>query len=99
MLVLLLGCTKTEVEYSPEVIDWGKINFHDEMPKGGYEEQNIMFRNLGKKQISLNVSGFNKEYFCIVGEQENDFINITELEPNQIFEISVSVCDYMEENG
>ena len=99
MLVLLLGCTKTEFEYSPQVIDWGEINFYDDMPENGYEEQNIVFRNNGEKQISLNVSGFNKEYFCVVGETENDFINIEELNPNQIFEISVSVCNYIEENG
>ena len=99
MLVLLLGCSKTEFEYSPQVIDWGEINFYGEMPDNGYEEQNIVFRNNGEKQISLNVSGFNKEYFCVVGETENDFINIEELEPNQIFEISVSVCNYIEENG
>ena len=99
MLVLLLGCTKIDFEYSPQVIDWGEINFYDDMPENGYEEQNIVFRNIGKKQISLNVSGFNKEYFCVVGETEDDFVNITELESNQIFEISVSVCNYIEENG
>tara|TARA_B100000925_G_C21780567_1_gene376039 strand:- start:50 stop:466 length:417 start_codon:yes stop_codon:yes gene_type:complete len=99
MLVLLLGCTKIDFEYSPKVIDWGEINFYDEMPENGYKEQNILFRNIGKKQISLNVSGFNKEYFCVVGETESDFVNITELESNQIFEISVSVCNYIEENG
>ena len=99
MLVLLLGCTKIDFEYSPQVIDWGEINFYDDMPENGYEEQNIVFRNIGEKLISLNVSGFNKEYFCVVGETEDDFINITELESNQIFEISVSVCNYIEENG
>ena len=99
MLVLLLGCTKTEFEYSPQVIDWGEINFYDDMPENGYEEQNILFRNNGEKQISLNVSGFDKEYFCVVRETENDFINIEELNPNQIFEISVSVCNYIEESG
>ena len=99
MLVLLLGCTKTEIEYSPTFIDWGEINFYNEMPENGYEPQNIVFRNMGKKQTSLSVSGFNKEYFCVVGELENSFIDISELEPNQIFEISVSVCNYVEENG
>ena len=53
MLVLLLGCTKIDFEYSPKVIDWGEINFYDEMPENGYKEQNILFRNIGKKQISL----------------------------------------------
>jgi hypothetical protein len=99
MLVLFLGCTQTEIEYSPSLIEWGEINFHDEMSETGYDEQNIVFRNIGEKQISLNVSGFDREYFCVVGEEENDFINITDLEPNQIFEISVSVCNYMEEEG
>ena len=99
MLVLLLGCTKIDFEYSPKVIEWGEINFYDDMPENGYEEQNIVFRNTGEKQISLNVSGFDKEYFCVVGETEEDFVNITELESNQIFEISVSVCNYIEENG
>ena len=99
MLVLLLGCTKTEFEYSPQVIDWGEINFYDDMPDNGYEEQNIMFQNNGEKQISLNVSGFNKEYFCVIGQTENDFVNIEVLNPNQIFEISVAICNYIEENG
>ena len=70
MLVLLLGCTKTEFEYSPQVIDWGEINFYDDMPENGYEEQNIVFRNNGEKQISLNVSGFNKEYFVLLEKQK-----------------------------
>ena len=98
MLVLLLGCTKTEITYTPNVIEWGEINFYEDMPENGYGEQNIVFQNMGKKQISLLVSGFNSEYFCITKE-EKDYIYIDDLYPNQIFEVSVSVCDYMEEYG
>ena len=98
MLVLLLGCTKTEITYTPDIIEWGEINFYDDMPENGYDEQNIVFQNIGKKQISLLVSGFNSEYFCIKNA-DTDFIEIDDLYTNQIFEVSVSVCDYMEENG
>ena len=98
MLVLLLGCTKTEITYTPDVIEWGEINFYDDMPENGYDEQNIVFQNIGKKQISLFVSGFDSEYFCLLG-QERDSISLSNLEPNQIFSVSVSVCDYIEENG
>ena len=98
MLVFLLGCTKTEITYSPDIIEWGEINFYDEMPENGYDEQNIVFQNIGKKQISLLVSGFNSEYFCIADE-EKDYVYMADLYPNQIFEVSVSVCDYMEEYG
>ena len=98
MLVLLLGCTKTEITYTPNVIEWGEINFHNSMPENGYDEQNIVFQNVGKKQISLLVLGFNTEYFCIVGEDGSE-ITISDLEPSQIFEISVAVCDYIEEEG
>jgi hypothetical protein len=98
MLVLLLGCTKLEVEYSPSNITWGDINFANSMPEDGYSEVNIQIQNMGEKQISLFVSGFNKEYFCVLGEEE-DSVSIEKLETNQIFEVSVSICDYIEENG
>ena len=97
--VLPYACTtETFLSVSPDNLDFGEVNFREEMPEGGYHPLELTIQNTSTKDVDLYLQDADLTHLCVEGFT-NIPTNVSKLSPNDRFVFLVSVCDYIEENG
>ena len=97
---LILGCSGSEGELTalPSSLNWGEVDFHSEMPEGGYGAQDLSLANTGEGDLELELSGFDFDLLCLQGFTESP-ASLGRLGPGQTYSLVVGVCNYVPENG
>ncbi|MEC7948621.1 MAG: hypothetical protein VX265_13735 [Myxococcota bacterium] len=98
---LSIGCKAgdpTSLSASPTAVAWGEIDFQQDMPVEGYDEQAIMLTNESSEEVVVEVLDLDLEHLCSPGIPETP-LEIGTLGPGQTLGFFVSVCDYSRERG
>ena len=97
-LVYFIACNSELLDSSVTEINFGDIDFAEEMPEGGYERRTVEVENISKKTLEISIPNFDFEHLCLLRFTENP-VEIGELSPNSTYKLEISVCDYIVENG
>ena len=95
------GCKATEpdsLRASPADIAWGEIDFQQEMPASGYDEQIIDLTNDAEEDVTVEILELDLDHLCSPGIPSTPF-EVGSLTPGQMLGVFVSVCDYRREDG
>ena len=98
---LSTGCKATEpdsLRASPADIAWGEIDFQQEMPASGYDEQIIDLTNDAEEDVTVEILELDLDHLCSPGIPSTPF-EVGSLTPGQMLGVFVSVCDYRREDG
>ena len=83
---------------SPTDIEWGEVDFQQEMPTTGYDEQTINLTNESDEDVTVEIIELDLDHLCSPGIPSTPF-EVGTLRPGQTLGVFVSVCDYRREDG
>lgn len=95
---IFVACKAPELRFSPEELDFGEVDFSEEMPEGGYSPLALRLTNESTKDLSLYITDFDFNHLCLLGFSDLP-ADLGSLSPDSSYSAMVSVCDYIEENG
>ena len=95
---IFIACAAPELTFSPEELQFGDIDFSEEMPNGGYSPMDLKLTNESTKDLDIYIIDFDLSRLCFQGFSELP-IDLGSLSPDSSYSGVVSVCDYIEENG
>ena len=95
---ILAACSAPELHARPDDLDFGEVDFAQEMPSEGYELQDVTLQNKSDSTLSLYITNFDFEHLCLQGFSEIP-ADLGSINPGSSYALYVSVCDYIEENG
>ena len=98
---LQLACVPpAELTPSPESLDWGVVDFHNEecmdcACSDGCGAVELWVKNTGESATEVVMpNGFDDEHLCIQGTESAPNLYIGEAEPGESLLLRVSVCGY-----
>lgn len=95
---IFLACSTPELQFSPEELRFGEVDFSEEMPDKGYVPTELLLTNKSTKDLSIYITDFDFDHLCLQGFTALP-IDLGSLSPESSYSAMVSVCDYIEENG
>ena len=90
---LSTGCKATEpdsLRASPADIAWGEIDFQQEMPASGYDEQIIDLTNDAEEDVTVEILELDLDHLCSPGIPSTPF-EVGSLTPGQMLGVFVSL--------
>lgn len=102
LLPLLAACAGKEgvLTLEPAFIDWGEVNFHENMPLEGYDQRDVKLTNNGEADLNVSIPGYDREHLCMIGFEDQDgLIELPPLSPGSYYELWLTVCNYDPEAG
>lgn len=99
--ILSTGCKAgdpTSLSVTPTEMAWGEIDFQQDMPAEGYDEQAIMLTNEASEEVVVEVLDLDLDHLCSPGIPETP-LEVGTLGPGETLGFFVSVCDYSREEG
>lgn len=103
MLVALIaacGGPKGEIELAPKRLDFGEVDFQDEMPEGGYLRTEVVLTSAGEADVTATLAKIDLVHLCLEGFNEGMIpAELPVLAPDQDYSLFFSVCAYVEEDG
>ena len=96
--LLLIACGSIEITPFPSSLNFGDVDFKEDMPDGGYTPIELALTNTGAKETELEVISFDFEHLCLEGYNGVP-ASLSTLASGSTFTLLVSVCDYIEEAG
>ncbi len=96
--LILAACTAPELIFLPQELEFGDIDFSEEMPDGGYAPMDLKITNESTKDTDIYITDFDFSRLCFQGFSELP-IDLGSLNPDSSYSAVVSVCNYIEENG
>lgn len=78
---------------TPNRLDWGEIDFQQDMPPAGYEQVEVTVENAGKKPVDITIPDFDFAELCLEGFTRAP-IALPTLDAGQTYLLRVSVCAY-----
>lgn len=96
VVVLWLACGKApSVAADPTSIDWGPLDFQQELPAEGYDPRDLTVRNTGEQPIDVVVSDFDTERLVLSAVLAvDDPPTLPTLLPGSSTVVSVGVIGY-----
>ncbi len=61
-LLLLVACGGDPLVVTPTNIQWGEVDFQEDMPVDGYDAQQVILQNTGNKELQFRVTGFDESH-------------------------------------
>lgn len=98
LLVAMAACgPKGELTVSPADIDWGEVDFQQELPAAGYDAQNIALVNQGEDELVVTVRAFDDERLLLGALLESEEPpTLTPIPAGQTVVVTVGVKGYAE---
>ena len=97
LLVALLGCGREPVTFTltPELLDFGPVDFPPEMPEGGYAPLQLTVQNTGETDGALTLPEPDPLVFCIAGFTTQEFpIDVGAVNAGSTYVFTVGLCGY-----
>lgn len=82
------------LEPDPPSLDFGEVDFQQEMPEGGYGLVEVQVWNHGKAQVEPQIPGFDRSRLCMNGWTDAGAIDLGPLPPESYILLQVGVCGY-----
>jgi hypothetical protein len=96
LLLALLACSKTEIGVTPQFLDWGEVDFQQEMGTSGYEPQTMIITNTGEKDVDIQLVGFPSDRLLLGVAQlaSDDPPTLPTLPPTASHQFTIGVQSY-----
>lgn len=93
LTLVLVGCGSGELTVTPEVLDFGEADFHQERPDEGYNAIEVVLRNDGSRPLDLSIRSFDNERLQLGARFEEEPF-LPRIEPGEQHVITVGVWAY-----
>jgi hypothetical protein len=98
-LSLLSACASSGlVTAFPTSLDFGTVDFIDDVPDGGFAPTELTVRNGGESDLAILLTDIDFERLCVAGFAASP-IDIGTLSPGSSYVLTVGVCGYDREGG
>lgn len=98
-LPLLSACGSAGlVTAFPTSLDFGAVDFLDDVPSGGFAPTVLTVRNGGEADLAIALTDVDFERLCVAGFAASP-IDIGTLSPGSSYVLTVGVCGYDREGG
>lgn len=102
MILLLAACGGNEITlvFEPDHLDFGEVDFAQEMPEGGYNPQEVTVRNQTEATVELTLLAYDTDHLCVGGFPNGD--EATALGPlaeGSTYLLTIAICDYISGEG
>ena len=97
-VLLLPACRgpRGSLQVEPLSIDFGEVDFQQEMPDGGYDPRVITLSNRGEQDLDVWLPGYDQERLCLEGfTAAEGVIELPTLSPGSPYLLTLSVCGYL----
>ena len=97
----LTACASGEpdsLSVAPASLDWGEVDFQEEMPTEGYDETTVSITNEAEEEVTVEVVELDLDHLCSPGIPSTPF-EIGTLSEGQSLSFFVAVCEYSPEAG
>lgn len=100
-LLLAVACRAPgSLQVDPDALDWGEVDFYEEMPEGGYDPTTLTLTNTGERSLEVTLPGFDHEHLCLEGfTDDQEDVALPTLEPGSTYLLVVGVCGYRVEGS
>ena len=89
------GCAPTAIEVTPTSLDFGEVDFQQEVPAGGFNPQAVTITNTGETVVAPSVTGFDDTRLVLDGLFEStDPPTVFPLDPGASVTVQVAVVGY-----
>lgn len=93
--VSLGGCAPTAIEVNPTSLDFGEVDFQQDVPAGGFNPQAVTITNTGETVVAPSVTGFDDTRLVLNGLFEStDPPTVFPLDPGASVTVQVAVVGY-----
>ena len=94
------GCSKDagQLGVFPSALDYGAVDFLEEMPEEGYASTELRLTNNGEVPFTLTLATFDFDHLCAPGFASAP-TELVDLEPDESYSLFVGVCAYSAEGG
>ena len=94
------GCGKDagQLGVFPSALDYGEVDFLDEMPEEGYASTELRLTNSGEVPLALTLATLDLDHLCAPGFGSVP-ADLVELEPEESYSLFIGVCAYSAEGG
>ncbi len=99
---LLAACDQEQGELSvyPQSVDFGTVNFMEEMPGEGYAQQSIDVMNVGLADLNVWLPSYDQVHMCLEGfEASEGTIELPTISPESRYILKLAVCGYDQYGG
>jgi len=96
-LLLVAGCggSNTLLEFDPPSVDWGVVDFQQDLPEGGYGQVDVSVWNRGERAVDLQVGSFDLDRLCVNGWTGEGPYPLGPLNPGSFYLLAMGVCGYV----
>jgi len=100
LIALFMGCSAGELTLSPNPVEFGDIDFNQELPDAGYNVQEVFLQNSGQEDLELVVFGVDDTRILLSGQfsSENP-LSLMSIGPGQYHTLNLGVVGYDVEAG
>ena len=95
-LGMLAGCHPAALSVDPASLDWGEVDFQQDLPPNGYGEKQLTLTNTGERDLDIVLRDFPTDRF-VLGTPPlalADPPTLEPLSPGQTVTLTVGVLDY-----
>ena len=71
-LVTVAACSTAELTISPNLVEFGEIDFNQDKPEAGYNVQEVFLQNTGEDDLELVIFGVDDTRVQLSGQFSTD---------------------------
>ena len=91
----LVGCARPVFQVSPTSLEFGEVDFQQEVPVSGFNPQSVTITNTGETVVAPAVTGFDDTRLVLDGLFEStDPPTVFPLDPGASITVQVAVVSY-----
>ena len=99
-LIFTLACTTGSVSLSPNPLEFGEIDFNQNLPEAGYNVQEVFLRNDGDEDLDLVISGVDETRVLLSGQfLTQKPLTLMTIAPEQFHTLTLGIIGYDVEGG
>lgn len=99
-LVTVAACSTAELTISPNLVEFGEIDFNQDKPEAGYNVQEVFLQNTGEDDLELVIFGVDDTRVQLSGQFSTDNpITLMAIGPGQYHTLTLGVIGYDVEAG
>ena len=98
--LLCLACSTGSVSLSPNPLEFGEIDFNQDLPEAGYNAKEVFLRNDGEEDLDLVITGVDDSRLLLSGQfLTQKPLTLMTIGPEQFHTLTLGIIGYDVEGG
>ncbi len=100
LCLLLSACASGVLSVDPNPLEFGEVDFNQDLPSEGYNAQPIYLQNDGDKELELTITGVDDKRVLLTGQFESESpFTLRAIGPGEYHNLTLGVIGYDVEGG